>query len=335
MASDTPAPAAAVRPAPIAERFVECSAVVPPAPVEKVARLFRAPRCDAASYARWWQPALERVVSVLVRQRREVQLVASVPIPETGSRPDADLAAFLSAEVLDHGPNGYGPGVASSFLQLAYPWARTPIAGSLPEGLESPDGVLTGVLARNALTRGAFRSAAGLHLADVYDVQPLLSDRELPGSGAALADRVSVLGPTPGGLQLLSDVTSSASQTYRPAGVHRLVSVIVRAARRLGEDMVFEASSEALWARLRERLTNLLAALLRAGALRGTTPAQAFQVRCDQSTMTQSDQDNGRVVAYVQFDAAAPIERITVVLAMDEGGQVTLVSAQPNLAEAA
>ena len=57
----------------------------------------------------------------------------------------------------------------------------------------SNDGVLTGVLARNALTRGAFRSAAGLHLADVYDVQPLLSDRELPGSGAALADRVLLL----------------------------------------------------------------------------------------------------------------------------------------------
>ena len=43
--------------------------------------------------------------------------------------------------------------------------------------------------------------------------------------------------------------------------------------------------------------------------------------------MSQNDIDNGRVIAYVQFEAAAPIERITVVLAMDEGGQISLVSA--------
>ena len=41
--------------------------------------------------------------------------------------------------------------------------------------------------------------------------------------------------------------------------------------------------------------------------------------------MTQSDLDAGRVIAQVEFNAASPIDRITVVLAMDEGGQVTLV----------
>lgn len=130
---------------------------------------------------------------------------------------------------------------------------------------------------------------------------------------------------------LLSDVTTSLDESYRPACVNRLVSVIVRAARRLGEEVVFESSGDLLWARLRESLNRLLTGLLQAGALRGTTPAEAFQVRCDRSTMRQSDIDNGRVIAQIQFEAAAPIEGITVVLALDEGGQVSLVSSESGL----
>jgi hypothetical protein len=51
--------------------------------------------------------------------------------------------------------------------------------------------------------------------------------------------------------------------------------------------------------------------------------------------MSQNDLDQGRVIAYVQFDAAAPIERITVALAMDEGGQVSLIPAGATREEAA
>jgi phage tail sheath protein FI len=100
----------------------------------------------------------------------------------------------------------------------------------------------------------------------------------------------------------------------------------VRAARRLGEGLVFEPSGERLWALLRQDLEDLLLGLLHAGALRGRTPAEAFQVRCGRSTMTQNDIDAGRVIAEVEFDATAPIDRITVVLALNEGGQVSLVS---------
>jgi hypothetical protein len=42
--------------------------------------------------------------------------------------------------------------------------------------------------------------------------------------------------------------------------------------------------------------------------------------------MSQQDIDQGRVIARVRFEAAAPVEAITVVLARDEGGQVSLES---------
>lgn len=192
--------------------------------------------------------------------------------------------------------------------------------------------MLAGVLARSALTRGAFRSAAGVHLADVYDVVPSLSREQLtaPTAGLDLSDRVSLLGPTPGGLRLLSDVTTAADPWYRLAPVNRLVSVIVRAARTLGEDSAFEPSSEQTWADVRGRLGELLRALFQAGALQGATAAEAFQVRCDRSTMSQTDIDDGRVIAEVEFQAAAPVERLTVVLALDEGGAVSLASPRPT-----
>jgi hypothetical protein len=318
------------------EEFVECSA--PEAAVtDSQARFFRAPRCDDIGYTTWAQ-AIRLTADLLARELRELQLVAAVPIPETGSTAHSDLLDFL----LD---GGYGPlaahmsvrgdGIASAFVQLVYPWVKTAGSRQLPEQLEMPDAVFVGVLARNALLRGAFRSAAGLSLADVYEVFPSLRRDQLlrslldspveTSTSHTLLERVSLLGPTPRGLEVLSDVTTSLNEGYRLASVNRLVSLLIRAARRLGEDITFEPSGEALWGRIRDQLSSLLLSLWHAGALRGATPDEAFNVRCDRSTMTQNDIDNGRVIVVVQFDPAIPIEQMTVVLMLAEGGQVSLV----------
>ena len=74
------------------------------------------------------------------------------------------------------------------------------------------------------------------------------NSRRLP---LTLRDRISVFGPTPGGFQLLSDVTTDDDEAYRPANVNRLVAAIVRAARLTGEAAVFQNNGEALWPRLR------------------------------------------------------------------------------------
>lgn len=322
------------------EQFVECSEPSAPPPADSLARLFSAPRCGDEEY-KDWANALFLATDLLARKLREVQVVASVPIPQAGLKPEKasqaerDLMEFFTSDgkFLSSRLSRQENGLSSAFLQLAYPWLRTPGSLNLPEQVESPDAVLAGLLARNALTRGAFRSAAGFHLADVFDLYPSLpryqvmkrhADNSANSSARhTLMERVSLFGLTPGGFELLSDVTTSLNESYRPASVNRLVSVIVRAARRLGEDRVFESSGERLWRQLTESLNTLLSGLLEAGALRGETPSEAFDVRCDRSTMTQNDIDNGRVIAVVQFDAAVPIERITVILAMDEGGQVS------------
>jgi hypothetical protein len=304
------------------EPFVECASERAETGGGDV-RNYRAPRCDAQAY-RVWVRALECTREILERWRREVQLVAAVPLPEPGSYVEAKLPQLLrdcdaSIALGDTAARG---GIASAFIQLIYPWLRTAGSADLPEALESPDGALTGVLARNALLRGSYRSAARLPTCHVHDVYPLLSTQQLDSVSTqqharSMRERVSIFGRTPSGLQLLSDVSMSADESYRPANVNRLVSAVVRAARRLGEELIFESSDEQLWARMRAQLEGLLLMLYRAGALRGANPSEAFQVRCDRTTMTQTDVDAGRVIAHVQFEVAAPIEQITIVLALE------------------
>lgn len=319
------------------EIFVECSEAEP-VPADQLPQFLTAPRCNEQAYKEWAK-VLNLVGHLLAQYRREVQLVAALPLPTEGSAVEqSPLPALLDqgsgplSYLLDDSPRG----IASAFVQIVYPWAKTSGAARLPEQLENPEGILMGVLARNALNRGAFRSAAGLGLVDVYDVFPLLSREQTESLHDviisqemtvrhSLLERVSILGLTPLGWRLRSDVTTSLYESYRPACVNRLVSSLVRAARRLGEEYTFENSGEFLWGRLQESLNSLLLGFLQAGALRGDTVDDAFQVRCDRTTMTQADLDNGRVIVQVQFTAALPIEQITVVLALNESGQVAVL----------
>jgi phage tail sheath protein FI len=95
---------------------------------------------------------------------------------------------------------------------------------------------------------------------------------------------------------------------------------VLRAAWRVGESVVFEPNGPLLWTRVRRSIEDLLTDYWREGGLRGASTAEAFDVRCDRSTMTQNDIDNGRVIARVAVAPAAAVERIVVMLALDTAG---------------
>jgi hypothetical protein len=290
-------------------------------------------------------------------QLREIQFVAAFPIPqdldsataaenpastEIAQDIHAVIATQMPENILDIGAAS-SANISSSFLQLSYPWLKTSGSGVLLESLEPPDGALAGLLARNALTRGTFTSATKIRPAEIYDVSPPLPAQEMrssatplvwgPGSPLkSLIERLSLFGFTPTGLRLLSDVTAYPNhysgqppvtiekESYRSGPVNRLVSVICRSARQMGQSAVFQSNGPALWGRVQRFLQNLMTRLWSLNALDGATASDAFSVRCDQTTMTQNDLDNGRLIAYVTFTAASTIETITVKLAMETSG---------------
>jgi uncharacterized protein len=308
-----------------------------------------APRLAAGDYTNW--AATVAVIlnylstGVLTGQLhlREIQFVTSFPLPQDNDPATAaenpssseiaqDIHDVINAQmpeiVLAPG-EGVPPGnISSSFLQLAYPWLKTSGSGILLESLEAPDGALAGLLARNALTRGTFTSATKINPSEIYDIFPTLPEQEMQTSAEpltwgpsspqkALIERISLFGLTPTGLQLLSDVTAYPRETYRAGPVTRLTYVICRAARQMGETAVFQSNGPALWGRVQRFLQNLMTRLWNLNALDGDTASDSYTVRCDQTTMTQNDLDNGRLIAYVTFNAASIIETITIKLAME------------------
>lgn len=317
------------------EVFVECTVDSGGSVQEDVGlRDLAPPRCDEDGFVAW-RDAIAAVRARLSTNHREMQLVAALPLPRADVRSVAvagtvwaqgDFAGWLErVGILEAGsdddPHGRPPG---AFVQFGWPWLKTRHSSDLPALLEPPDGMLTGVISRNALLRGTFRAVAGTTLAAVYGSEPLLSWSGVAETPAdRLARRVCVVAPSSDGWGLQSDVSSSDVEPWRAGGVSRLMGAILRAARRAGEAALFEASGPALWARLRRSLEQTLLAFWREGALGGASANEAFTVRCDRSTMSQNDLDNGRLRAEIAVLPVAAVERITVVLELTGGG-VTL-----------
>ncbi len=70
--------------------------------------------------------------------------------------------------------------------------------------------------------------------------------------------------------------------------------------------VVFEPNMEPTWIAVRQSVTNFLRTVCRNGALMGATEDGAFFVRCDRTTMTQDDLDNGRLICLIGVAPVRP-----------------------------
>jgi hypothetical protein len=338
-------------PAPLPEVFVECSsaaATESPSRDDAALRRVAVPCLDETGYAQWGS-ALAETARFLSCHRRDVLFVGHVPQsqPETkaGVPPVyalEDPHGFLvQAGIWRDRSRGSLGGASqgaeaplpaeSAFLQLVWPWLRGPRSRDLPSHLEPPDGLLAGLLARNALARGTHRSIAGSPVMGIAFLEPVPAlGPGGDGPSSHLAERVCLIGPDPGGYRLLSDVTTSAQRAWRSGGVSRMMSSLWRAVRKAGESVAFEPNGPETWAQVRRRLNNLLSEWWVRGALGGGSSAEAFQVRCDRSTLSQADLDQGRIRAEVGVLPAGAVERITLVLALENGAaQLSAPEVQP------
>lgn len=298
------------------EVFVECSVNDVGPVVDPGLRRIGAPRLDMAGTAAWAH-AVGRVRDFLLRYRRDCGFVAALPLFEGSAGwqrhyVEDPLGALTEATLLRAAGTDAAQ-ASSAFVQLATPWLESPSSQDLPQALMPPDGLLAGTLARNALTRGTFRSAAGTRRPEIIRGEPTPATSlvaEHPWS--RLAERVCVFAPGPDGWALQSDVTSSPAPAWRGGQASRLVASVLRSSRALGQVHAFGLNGLALWRQARLSLEQLLMGYWRAGGLGGDTPEDAFEVRCDRTTMTQADLDAGRLIVEVVLLPAASVERITV-----------------------
>ena len=102
--------------------------------------------------------------------------------------------------------------------------------------------------------------------------------------------------------------TMSSDPEWKYVNVRRLFIYLEHSIDKSTQWAVFEPNNEALWANVRQTIADFLLVTWRTGALMGTKPEEAFFVRCDRTTMTQNDLDNGRLICLIGVAPTYPAE---------------------------
>ena len=102
--------------------------------------------------------------------------------------------------------------------------------------------------------------------------------------------------------------TLSDDPDWRYVNVRRYFMFLEHSIDNSTQWVVFEPNGEALWANVTATVSDFLYSEWRNGHLLGSKPDQAYFVRCDRTTMTQNDLDNGRLVCLVGVAPLKPAE---------------------------
>jgi phage tail sheath protein FI len=186
----------------------------------------------------------------------------------------------------------------------------------LPDGTETAaSGAVAGVVARTDIQRGVWVAPAGLHgrVQGVADVARHLSDSAVERAVGAGVNPIRRLQT---GLAVWGARTLSIDEPeWKYVSVRRVALFLERSISEGTQWAVFEPNGEPLWARVRLAVEDFMLQMFQQGAFQGTRPEDAYFVRCDRTTMTQDDIDNGRLVVLIGFAPIVPAEFITIRIA--------------------
>jgi phage tail sheath protein FI len=229
-----------------------------------------------------------------------------------------DRFAVLQAEENDARPGNLRPPTDSSYAAFYYPWIEILDPATSVEKLVPPGGHVAGIYARSDVERGVHKAPANEVIRGVRELQFPISK----GEQEVLNPRgVNCIRSFPGrGIRLWGARTMSSDPIWTYVNVRRLFLYLEESIDEGTQWVVFEPNNEKLWARVRDSISNFLTTAWRDGALMGTTPDEAFFVKCDRSTMTQDDIDNGRLIAVVGVAPVKPAEFVIIRIAQWTGG---------------
>lgn len=192
------------------------------------------------------------------------------------------------------------------WVRIANPLARPTDASEPSEILTAPSGFLCGIFARNDVERGVWKAPANEIVRGA-----LRFERDVTfGENEVLNPLgVNCLRYFPGrGYRVWGARTASSDPEWKYLSVRRYFNYLEASIERGTQWAVFESNGPALWANVRETISSFLYSEWTNGALLGESPKEAFFVRCDRSTMTQNDLDNGRLICLIGVAVVKPAE---------------------------
>lgn len=197
----------------------------------------------------------------------------------------------------------------STRAALYYPWVTVddPLAQLEPRELSlPPSGFVAGIYARNDVERGVHKAPANEVVRSALGFEFLINTRQ---QEALNPEGINCLRFFEGrGFRVWGARTASSDPEWRYVNVRRYFAFLERSIERGTQFAVFEPNGPRLWANLQRTVEDFLFNEFASGRLAGRTPQQAFFVRCDETTMTQNDRDNGRLICLVGVAPLRPAE---------------------------
>jgi phage tail sheath protein FI len=205
----------------------------------------------------------------------------------------------------------------SDHAAVYFPW--TYVADPLKNGkprLTPPGGTMAGLYARTDGNRGVWKAPAGTdaNLIGVQSMAVPLTDGEngsLNPLGVNCLRTFPVYGAIAWGARTLRGADQMASE-YKYVPVRRLALYIEESLYRGTQWVVFEPNDEPLWAQIRLNIGAFMNGLFRQGAFQGSSPRDAYLVKCDRETTTQDDINRGVVNILVGFAPLKPAEFVVI-----------------------
>ncbi len=204
----------------------------------------------------------------------------------------------------------------SKFASLYYPWVKVRTNGKTIE--VPPCGHIAGIYARNDRERGVHKAPAN------EDVRGILG----PAVEITKGEQ-EVLNPigvncirtfTGRGVRVWGARTLSSDPAWRYINVRRLFNYVEKSIERGTQWVVFEPNDPNLWARVRRDVGAFLTTVWRDGMLFGTTPAEAFYVKCDAEINPPETRDQGKLIIEVGLAPVKPAEFVVFRFSQFSGG---------------
>ena len=206
----------------------------------------------------------------------------------------------LSGQTIEVAPSGYVAGIYARTDNRRGVWKA-------PAGIEATLNNTIGVVARGNMTN----EQQGVLYGTITQKTPINCLRSFPGSGTVVF----------GARTLVGSNTAYNQSKYVP--VRRMTLFIEQTLLANLRWVVFEPNDEPLWISIRTSIENFMLSLFNQGALQGSKPSDAFQVKCDHTTTTQQDIDNGIVNIIVAFAPLKPAEFVIIKIAQLAGQSQT------------
>lgn len=196
--------------------------------------------------------------------------------------------------------------VDSTHGALYYPWVKVVDPVTEDEMMLPPSGFVAGIYARNDVEKGVHKAPANEVVRMAVGFEFLLNKAQ---QDVLNPEGVNCFRFFEGrGYRLWGARTISSDPEWKYVNLRRYFAYLERSIEKGTQWVVFENNHEPLWANVRRTVEDFLFNEWKSGHLMGEKPQEAYFVRCDRSTMTQNDIDNGRLICLIGVAPVRPAE---------------------------